>query len=595
MTRHHLGAWMGAVVLIGLADQSFAQSLFGGSRYGYRDYTVELTLARAALMVVSTMAGYGLGWFFSPQAKELRRAVLAVAALGALAIALLNHGVLGWSTTALVSMVGFCLALGYWIGTAVKSLGEVPTTFGSARWATADDLAAYKLWGKSGIYLGEAYDGETMKTITYKGDRHMIVSGASRTHKGTSLIIPNLLSYQGSTVMIDPKGENALISAQARQEMGQQVCILDPWGIAPVEGITPVRFNPLDWLQDGDPEITENAMILADALVPVRDDKGDRFWVEEAKALIQGLLLYVATDPHEDGHRHLGRVRDLLLLDGKDLTALFERMLGSPHHVVASTGARCLQKEEKLLTNVLASAQAETHFLDSAKLRENLSVSDFRFEDLKTTPMSLYLVLPADRLHPFANWLRMLLQQALTITARNIAVQPDKPILFILDEMAALGRLSMIEQAYGLMAGFGMQLFGVVQDLSQLERIYGKSWQSFIANAGVVSYFGSTDRMLAEYFSALCGETTVWNFSSAIAKAVGTSTGKGGTSSSSSTTTTDTRAASQRKLAYPDELMRMHRDKQLLLVENMPPLLAQKRPWFANPELADKGVNLRAS
>ncbi len=140
-----------------------------------------------------------------------------------------------------------------------------------------------------------------------------------------------------------------------------------------------------------------------------------------------------------------------------------------------------------------------------------------------------------------------------------------------------------------------MPLFGVVQDLSQLERIYGKSWQSFIANAGVVSYFGSTDRMSAEYFSALCGETTVWNFSSAIAKAVGTSTGKGGISNSDSTTTTDTRAASQRKLAYPDELMRMHRDKQLLLVENMPPLLAQKRPWFANPELADKGVNLRAS
>ncbi|WP_159075178.1 zinc ribbon domain-containing protein [Celeribacter baekdonensis] len=172
--------------------------------------------------------------------------------LGALAIALLNHGVLGWSTTALVSIVGFCLALGYWIGTAVKSLGEVPTTFGSARWATADDLAEYKLWGKSGIYLGEAYDGETMKTITYKGDRHLVVSAPSRTHKGTSLIIPNLLSYQGSTVVIDPKGENALITAQARQEMGQQVCILDPWGIAPVEGITPVRFNPLDWLQEGD-------------------------------------------------------------------------------------------------------------------------------------------------------------------------------------------------------------------------------------------------------------------------------------------------------------------------------------------------------
>jgi len=98
--------------------------------------------------------------------------------------------------------------------------------------------------------------------------------------------------------------------------------------------------------------------------------------------------------------------------------------------------------------------------------------------------------------------------------------------------------------------------------------------------------------MTAEYFSALCGETTVWNFSSAISKAVGTSTGSGGMSSSDSTTETDTRAASQRKLAYPDELMRMHEDKQLVFIDNMYPLIATKTPWFADSDLKTKGVNL---
>ncbi|TNE42958.1 MAG: type IV secretory system conjugative DNA transfer family protein, partial [Sphingomonadales bacterium] len=237
---------------------------------------------------------------------------------------------------------------------------------------------------------------------------------------------------------------------------------------------------------------------------------------------------------------------------------------------------------------------AETHFLDSAALRESLSVSDFTFETLKSEPTSIYLVLPADRLHPFANWLRLMIQQAITVNARNVADQPEHPVLFVLDEMAALGRLPIIEQAYGLMAGFGMQLLGVVQDLSQLERHYGKGWQSFIANAGVVSYFGSSDRMTAEYFSAMCGETTVWTLSSALSRAIGHSSGTGGVTSSDTLTTSDTRAATQRKLAYPDELMRLHEDKMLVFVENMPPIIAFKRRWYETRELAERGVNLHA-
>ena len=137
-----------------------------------------------------------------------------------------------------------------------------------------------------------------------------------------------------------------------------------------------------------------------------------------------------------------------------------------------------------------------------------------------------------------------------------------------------------------------MQLWSFVQDLSQLERLYGKGWQSFIANTGMINYFGSTDRMTAEYFSALCGETTVWNFSSALSRAIGTSSGSGGLSSSETVTQSDTRAASQRKLAYPDELMRMHAKKQLVFIDNMYPMIVTKTPWFEDGDLKAKGVNL---
>lgn len=275
-----------------------------------------------------------------------------------------------------------------------------------------------------------------------------------------------------------------------------------------------------------------------------------------------------------------------------ELDQLFERMTCSLHPIVRSTGERSLQKEEKMRSSVLSTAQSHTHFLDSDRMNANMKLSNFKFEDLKTKKMTIYLVLPADRLNTFGRWLRLLVQQAITINARNIETKPEKSILFLLDEFASLGRLTMVEQAFGLMAGYGMQIWAIVQDLNQLERIYGKGWQSFISNAGMINYFGSSDRMTSEYFSAMCGETTVWNFSSAVSTAFGTTSGTN-YSSSKTTTNSDTRAASQRKLIYPDELMRMKEGKQLVFIENMHPLIAIKTKWFENTKLKDLGLNLQ--
>jgi type IV secretion system protein VirD4 len=417
----------------------------------------------------------------------------------------------------------------------------------------------------------------------------LLTQGPTRSGKGVSAIIPNLLTYEGSALVIDPKGENAMITAEHRRNhLGQIVHVIDPWGIT---GLRPSKINPMDWLVAAGLDLTENAMMLADAMT-VMSDKADPFWGDTAKSGISGLLQHVATDPAEDGQRHLGRVRDLMLLDGEELEALFRRMLESPHHLVRSTGARFLNMDPKLLSNVMASMQAQTHFLDSPRVREALSQSDFSFADLKRDKVTIYLVVPADRLETFGRFLRLLVQQALTENARDITDVPDKPILFILDELAALGRLTMVEQAYGLMAGYGVQLWGFVQDLSQLKRIYGDGWETFISNAGVLQYFGSRDKMSADYFSALCGETTVWNFSTAVARAFGQSSSIGGLSSSESETTTETSSAVQRKLAYPDQLMRMHATRQLLLIDDLNPVAATKLPWFENPKLKRLGVNL---
>lgn len=472
----------------------------------------------------------------------------------------------------------------------------LPTTFGSSRWAKKEDIEAQGLLAETGLNLGtwqDAKDDDATHKLAYSGPRHLLTVAPTRAGKGVSAIIPNLLTYPGSALVIDPKGENALITAKARKAMGQEVMIVDPWGITDKALDMPkARFNPMDWLVESDPDLSENAMLLADALV-MPNERGDPYWDNEARALIYGLLLYLATEREELGNRHLGRLRELLTMppfkEGqpgavKDDTFdyILELMASSQNKQVKSAANRIQQKADKERSGVVSTAQSHTHFLESPRITDALSKTDFTFDAMKNGHLTIYLILPADRLNTFGRWLRLMIQQAITQTARNIAVQPEHPVLFLLDEMPALGHLQMVEQAYGLMAGFGMQLWGITQDLSQLKRIYGDGWETFVSNSGVLQYFGSRDQMTAEYFSKLCGVTTVWNISTAFSIVAG-----GGNNSNS-----ETKAPSQRSLAFADELMTLRSDQQILLVENAYPIKGIKTPWFNDPALKAKGVNL---
>jgi type IV secretion system protein VirD4 len=558
-----------------------------------------------AEMLLAALLGALSGAFFSDKFRPFRTLLFIIAGILFAVFLILSFDPMRLGAAFLISY-----ALVYnWLRDRIEAhrteAYRKPITFGSAEWATAEHLRAARLIDNpnGGLFLGDFQDGDNALPLTYSGDRHLLTVAPTRSGKGVSAIIPNLLTYPGSVLVIDPKGENARITARRRQMgLGQTVHIVDPWGITD----EPVScFNPLDWLRPDDEDVNENAMMLADSIVISRANVKDPFWDEEAKALLMGLILYVALDESEREQRHLGRVRDIIVSDAEKMSKTLALMFNHPNPIVSSTAARTASKEEKLRSSVFAALQSHTHFLDSPRMRANLAKSDFRFEDLKSSKMSVYLVLPADRLDTFGRWLRLLVQQALTVNARNLTEKPAKPILFLLDEMAAIGRLKMVEQAYGLMAGFGMQLWGIVQDLSQLESIYGRGWETFIGNAGVLQYFGSRDQKTADYFSKLCGVTTVEKFSIGLAIAKGFSYAKTfvsgkhsstSTTSSQSSTVTDTfnRDIVQRHLAFPDELMVLRKGQQLLLVENNNPIHSKKVEWFNDSRFQELGVSLEA-
>lgn len=183
------------------------------------DYAVIFSAMRIWMIVGASALGFVLGWLLSPQASELRAVIGALFCLALIAVAVFNNGLLGWGLATMLAILGFCMALGYWLGRVVKALAEPPTTFGSSHWADANDLREHGLFDEGGIRLGTDFDGETERVISYKGDRHLIPSMITRDGKGTSQIIPNLLTLPNSMLVIDPKGENAMITTKARLEM----------------------------------------------------------------------------------------------------------------------------------------------------------------------------------------------------------------------------------------------------------------------------------------------------------------------------------------------------------------------------------------
>lgn len=191
-------------------------------------YAFGEAFARILMVALAGGGGFLIGWLLSPHSAGLRRTVMWVIATALVLCAVFMNNALGWSIAWLLAVIAFFAGVSFWVAKAAKSFFETPTTFGSSRWATPDDVRERKLVNEGGIRIGNAHDGSSEKLISYKGDRHLLTVAPTRSGKGTTQIIPNLLTYDGSMLVIDPKGENALITAKRRQEMGQEVHIVDP-------------------------------------------------------------------------------------------------------------------------------------------------------------------------------------------------------------------------------------------------------------------------------------------------------------------------------------------------------------------------------
>ncbi len=442
------------------------------------------------------------------------------------------------------------------------------TTHGTARFASDRESAALTAGG-TGLLVGR--DPKSGKPLRYEGPAHLLTIAPTRTGKGVGTIIPNLLTSDRSVICIDPKGENARVTGRARDAFGN-VHVLDPFGVT---GQPSAAFNPLSDLDAESLDAAEDAATLADALVyDPPGEAGEAHWNEEAKALIGGILLHIAAEEGRE-RRTLSSLREALTLAPDAFAALLKRMQKSlaAGGLVARAANRQLAKSDREAAGVLSAAQRHTHFLDSPRMSAVMARADFAFGDFKRRTATVFLVLPPDRLSTYARWLRLMVARSLTDMAR-MSEKPEQPVLYLLDEFAALGRLEPVERAMGLMAGYGLQLWPILQDVHQLRATYGQRAGTFLSNAGVLQVFGVNDHDSARLVSDLLGQETVvfQTMSRALdAEASGVTLGEQHVG---------------RALLTPDEVRNMPTDGELLFVAGKRPILAGKLRYYADREFA---------
>lgn len=370
----------------------------------------------------------------------------------------------------------------------------------SAVWGHPTQLGPSWDWKPGAILLGH-HQG---RRIGRHDDRHIVTAAGTRAGKSSTVLIPNLALYPGSALVLDPKGELAEATAEDRVRMGQQVHVLDPFGET---RIPTASFNPLAELGQGNPDhIPADALQFADALI-VSNEK-DSHWTDSAKNLLRGLTLHLlATDAEQATLRGLRR---LLNHDPQALNLLLLAMSRSEAFDgnVAQVGASFLGKMEmspREFQSILSTAQEQTASLND--IRHVSDRSGFRLADLKRRPMTIYVVLPAMRMATHFRWLRLVIMLALAAMERVKTDRNAHPVLFVLEEFPTLGYVRPIEAAAGLMAGMGVKLWTVLQDLTQLKTHYPRSWETFLGNAGIIQAFGNVDFTTTDYFSRLLGNT----------------------------------------------------------------------------------------
>lgn len=442
-----------------------------------------------------------------------------------------------------------------------KMKRKATDSHGSAFFAELKDLRASSLMEERGFMLGKFAE----KFIRFNLPGHLITFAPTRSGKGVGHVIPNLLDHPGSVVVNDIKGENHAVTARYREQFSKVV------SFAPFMENSHC-FNPMDFIRVGTNDEKDDAALIADMII-VAPSSGEDFWTAEGRNWITALVLYVAVEM-PPALKNLAEVRYLIMQNQKEFQKTIEQMQRSGNQIVQTMANSMAATEPKVMASVLSTAKSQTSVWDSPRLASITSKSDFALEDIKKEPTSFYIIIPPEYLDVYKPVVRLMVGITLATMTRNHK-KPKDPVLFLIDEFPALGYMRNIEVGIGYLAGYGVSLWMFIQDLSQLKEDYPK-WASFISNCACRMAFGTNDFDTAKVLSDMMGTTTIR------VEGAGTSKQKGFLPMGPTNVSSNV-SETARPLMTPDEVMRMPNDTQVIFVQGVKPILAEKIRYFLDP------------
>jgi type IV secretion system protein VirD4 len=354
-----------------------------------------------------------------------------------------------------------------------------------------------------GSGTGAAVSHGQRHALTYDGDAHLITCAPTGAGKGRGVLIPNLLSYPGPAIVMDIKGELFQVTYRRREAMGQRIVVLDPF--LQVMAVSD-SLNPLDLLRLPRSDIDSDSEMLASLLGVGHEFSSDPYWGTMANGLSAALIAHIASYPPKE--RHLGHLRRWLFRHEMDMA--IARMLDEQE--VFSRMARdkfiayLAAPSDRTRPCIRTMACSYINSLCSDAVESCLDQSTFSLLDVYDgKPLTVYIVIPPDKLESHRALLRLWVGTLLTVVTRR-TVMPRQRTLFLLDECAQLGGLPVLRQAITLLRGAGLQTWTFWQDLSQIRQCYPSDWQTIVNNSGVLQVFGITNHNMAVEWSDLLGK-----------------------------------------------------------------------------------------
>ncbi|RVT90294.1 type IV secretory system conjugative DNA transfer family protein [Sphingomonas crocodyli] len=450
---------------------------------------------------------------------------------------------------------------------------------GDARFARETELRREGLRSTTGILLGR----KSGRYLIFGGSEHVLLEAPTRSGKGVGVVIPNLLNWKDSVVVLDVKKENWDLTAGFRARQGQQVLLFDPLD----PGCRTARYNPLGYIDRDNPiEVINELQKVAVMLFP-SPERGDPFWIDASRIGfigIGGVVAATADLPFTIGEIY----RQLTNGDPK---VRLPRLLRERDEAGAPLSAACASAitdftsaSDNTFASIKQTITSRLNLWLNPYVDDATSESDFDLRDLRRRRLSIYLGVSPDNLDRIAPLYNLFFQQLVDLNTREHAVaRAPVEVLVLLDEFARLGRATTIASSIAYIATYGLRLLLVIQSRAQLRALYGPDEaETIVTNCGVEIAFTPKELRVANDLSERLGYYTI--------KAISKSRTIHGLIANRSQSESDQRRA----LMLPQELMQMPRGDMLILRGGIPPIRASKILYYQRADftrrLADAPV-----